>query len=220
MQVVDFHVHTKYSKDSNIEPKELIKKARKLGYTALGITDHNEVRGALYTKKINRYKELLILVGQEVKTEKGELIVFGTSENLSNKNFFELLDYARDNNLFLVIPHRFDWIRASALSRHLSYEEIRKCAEKVDAIECMNARALFDRFNNKAKDFAMAIGKPCVAGSDSHLLEEFGAVKTYVDAEHSEEDIYEAVRKGLCRVEGKRNLFVVHFKSFLIRLTK
>ncbi len=220
MQIIDFHIHTKYSKDSNIDPKELIRKARKLGYTALGITDHNEVKGALYTKKINPYKDLLILIGQEIKTEKGELIVFGTSENLSSKSFFELIDYARDNNLFLVIPHPFDSIRSSSLCRHLSYEEIREYAKKADAIECINARALFDVFNNKARDLAISIKKPCVAGSDSHILEEFGAVRTYVDAELSEEDIYNAVRKGLCRAEGKRNLFTVHFKSFLIKLTK
>ena len=49
--LVDGHVHTKYSFDSSIEPKTLLKVAKKKGINTLIITDHGTIKGGVLTKK-------------------------------------------------------------------------------------------------------------------------------------------------------------------------
>ena len=45
MQIkADLHVHTTYSKDSLITPKDLIYYAKKRGLNAVAVTDHNSLR--------------------------------------------------------------------------------------------------------------------------------------------------------------------------------
>jgi len=42
----DLHVHTTYSKDSLITPKDLVYYAKKRGLNAVAVTDHNNLEGA------------------------------------------------------------------------------------------------------------------------------------------------------------------------------
>ena len=61
MQVkADLHIHTTYSRDSVITPKELVFYAKKRGLTAVAVTDHNQVEGAL---KIAKQTDFLIIPG-------------------------------------------------------------------------------------------------------------------------------------------------------------
>ena len=65
MQVkVDLHVHTIYSRDSLITPKDLVFYAKKRGLTAVAITDHNTVEGAL---KIAKAKPLFRKIDADEK---------------------------------------------------------------------------------------------------------------------------------------------------------
>ena len=41
----DFHIHTKYSYDSILEPRVLVKHALRKGTSILAITDHNTIQG-------------------------------------------------------------------------------------------------------------------------------------------------------------------------------
>ena len=50
--LIDGHVHTKYSFDSSIEPKKLLKVAKKKVINTLIITDHETIKGGVLTKKI------------------------------------------------------------------------------------------------------------------------------------------------------------------------
>ena len=42
---VDFHIHTKYSYDSLMEPDKIIRNAVKRGLDGIVICDHNTIRG-------------------------------------------------------------------------------------------------------------------------------------------------------------------------------
>ncbi|MCK4496699.1 MAG: PHP domain-containing protein, partial [Candidatus Aenigmarchaeota archaeon] len=63
---VDLHIHTKYSKDGEINPEDLVKKAVELGFDAIAVTDHGTIKGAIETKEIARKtaKDLIVFVGQ------------------------------------------------------------------------------------------------------------------------------------------------------------
>lgn len=75
----DLHVHTKYSKDSLLNPKTVLKIAKKKGLNGIAITDYNTIKGALATQKINDDENFTVIVGSEIKTEYGDTIGFISS---------------------------------------------------------------------------------------------------------------------------------------------
>jgi predicted metal-dependent phosphoesterase TrpH len=78
MQVkADLHVHTTYSRDSVITPKELVFFAKKRGLTAVAVTDHNQVEGAL---AIAKQTDFLIIPGIEVSSLNGHIVGLNVKE--------------------------------------------------------------------------------------------------------------------------------------------
>ena len=62
----DLHVHSTYSPDSLITPKDLIFYAKKRGLNAVAVTDHNRVEGAI---KMAKETDFLIIPGTEVSSQ-------------------------------------------------------------------------------------------------------------------------------------------------------
>jgi len=50
----DFHIHSKFSYDSLLSPKRIVRIAEKRGLDGIAITDHNTIRGALEASKFNK----------------------------------------------------------------------------------------------------------------------------------------------------------------------
>jgi predicted metal-dependent phosphoesterase TrpH len=201
-----FHIHTKYSPDSPTEPRDIVKEAVKLKLDVIGITDHYTAKGALVAKKIAKKeaKNLLVLVGQEVKTEYGDLLVFGSSENLRT-DLFGLLDKARSEGLLMILPHPFDARRKrSSIALNLSTEKLDKIARKLDAVEVFNSRCFLNSYNIEAERFADSHKLTGIAGCDAHLLNELDTARNTINCERSEDEIFAAVRAGKVIWNGKR----------------
>ena len=218
MIAIDFHVHSSVSKDSNLSPKIIPYYLRKLGYHAAGIVDHNSNKGALIARKYAP-KKFLVLVGQEIKTPQGEIMIFG-SEKVLKGSMYEIIEKSRDENFLTVLPHPFDFIRNNSIIRKVEKKDIKKLIKKVDAIEAFNLRSFLNVSNSHAKFFAKKMKKPFVAGSDAHTLGELGKVKTLLYSSLNESHIFEAVRKNEIKIFGGKSSFLIHGKSFLIRLEK
>ena len=105
----DFHIHTYYSKCSNMKPKDLVKTAISKGYDVIGVVDHNSIKGGLETKKIAG-KKLLVIPGEEIKTDNGDVIIF-LSDGKYNRNLIDVCERCKEMGHFLVIPHPFDFLR-------------------------------------------------------------------------------------------------------------
>ena len=60
--VADFHIHTKYSYDSFLEPKDVIKAAMLRGIKVIAITDHNTIMGGLKTLEEARKSKTDIII--------------------------------------------------------------------------------------------------------------------------------------------------------------
>ena len=73
----DLHVHTIYSKDSLITPKDLIFYAKKRGLNAVAVTDHNQLEGAW---KIARETDFLIIPGMEISSSDGHIVALNVKE--------------------------------------------------------------------------------------------------------------------------------------------
>jgi hypothetical protein len=222
MLTANIHIHTKYSHDSLVEPRDILKLSKKLKIEVLGITDHNTTKGAIEAKKIAKkeFPEILVLVGQEVKTEYGDIIAFGYEGNLPFR-LFELIDKARANNLFLMLPHPFDSLRkSSSVGLNLEAEDMEKIAKKIDAVEVFNSRCFFEGPNKNAEIFAEKFGLSGIAGSDAHDLEYFGRTYNILDCKREENEVLGVIKSGKFLWQGKRMPYSWFFRKGFFKAKK
>lgn len=194
MQVkADLHVHTIYSHDSLITPKDLVFYAKKRGLTAVAITDHDTIEGAL---KIAKETDFLIIPGIEVSSRNGHIVGLNLQEPIQKGlSSDETVDKIHEAGGLAVACHPFALFKGS-LGKHTN--------AKFDAIETINASAfLFSRCTKKAQEIADRFGIPCVAGTDAHYGPAIGYAYTLIDAEPQVDAISKAIAKGLCQPFGK-----------------
>jgi hypothetical protein len=196
-----------------MKPEEVVRTTIRKGYNAIGVVDHNSIKGGLEAKKIAG-KRLLVIPGEEIKTDRGDVIVF-LSDGKYNRNLIDVCERCREMGHFLVIPHPFDFLRF----RSSILQGIGK-AKNIDAIETFNSRVLIDKFNTMAKNFSKNNKIPQIVGSDAHFYEEIGNAKAFLDCEKNIDSIFNYVRKNKIKFEGKKSGFYPHLKTFLLRFNK
>lgn len=208
----DLHIHTIFSKDSLLTPLKILKACKSKGIRVIAITDHNTIKGAKTVLKFSRYtcgnNDIIVIPGVELKTDYGDLILLYLDFEINTRNFYEVLDIVKENNLLTILPHPF--------RGHKNVEDI---AKYVDLIEVKNARTPKD-LNRKAYKLAGKLRKPISAGSDAHSSFEIGACYLEIPYEISNsEEIREILLKGKGIVaKGKESPFFVHTLSMLARL--
>jgi predicted metal-dependent phosphoesterase TrpH len=164
---VEFHCHTNASPDSRVTPAQLVEGCRKRGLDRVVVTDHWSTAGALAAKELDPE---LVIVGEEVLTDRGELLCAFVTEEIPRKMpFREAIAALREQGAFISVSHPFDPRRS-----FWSPTELEELGTLVDAFETFNARNLLPRYNREAADFAARMGKPGTAGSDAHTVEELG----------------------------------------------
>ena len=67
--VADLHMHTSWSHDCSTDPAELVDHAEAEGLGAIAVTDHNVFGGALETLDCAEGRNLIVIPGEEVKTD-------------------------------------------------------------------------------------------------------------------------------------------------------
>ena len=90
----DLHVHTSYSYDSWIPPKEMVEAAIKKGVDCLAICDHGEVKGALEAIEYAKGKPILIIPGIEVKSKEGDILALNVKEKIPPMRVSIFLNFA------------------------------------------------------------------------------------------------------------------------------
>lgn len=167
MLTVEFHCHTNASPDSQVKPAELVATCRARGIDRVVVTDHWSIAGALEAKTLDPE---LVIVGEEVLTDRGELLCAFVSEAIPRRTpYREAIAQLRAQGAFISVSHPFDprrgiWIR----------DELEELAGLVDAFETFNARIIAQRYNRAAAEFAAQHGLPGTAGSDAHTVSELG----------------------------------------------
>jgi len=164
----DFHIHSKYSFDSIMSPKKIIKTAVKKNLDLIAITDHNTIKGGVEVKKASG-NNIKVIVGAEIKTDIGDIIGFNLNNEIKSINWEEVLDQIKAQGGLSMLPHPYR-----------SHKNIYEIAKKVDFIEVWNARSTIDQ-NEQAFNLAKKLKKKMLAGSDAHLYSEIGNVKIFVD---------------------------------------
>ena len=169
--VADLHMHTSWSHDCSIDAAELLDHAEAEGLGAIAVTDHNVFGGALEAVELARDRELIVIPGEEVKTDdQGEVIgLFLHEEIPRGMSFAETVAAIREQDGLVYVPHPFDRMHAipspATLHRHLA---------DIDVFEVYNARLLFEAYNDEALRFARKYDLLAGAGSDAHVLQGVG----------------------------------------------
>jgi predicted metal-dependent phosphoesterase TrpH len=167
----DLHMHTSWSNDCAVDPADLIMHAAAIGLGAIAVTDHNVFGGAVETMALAADHELVVIPGEEVKTEgQGEVIgLFLREEIPRGLSFVDTVAAIKKQGGLVYLPHPFDRMHsipdAATLQSHLA---------DIDIFEVYNARLLFDAYNDEALRFARKYNLTMGAGSDAHVLQGVG----------------------------------------------
>ncbi len=191
----DLHNHTHYSKCSNLKPELLLKLVRKRGMNGIAVTDHNTIKGALKVKKLNKDKNFEVIIGDEVKTNYGDVLTYYLQEEIKSREFFSVVDEVKKQDGLIAIPHPF---RTSTNPELKFRYPIEKIKNKIDAIECFNARMLPGN-NEKAQRLAEKLNIPGIAGSDAHFRFEIGRAYTVFNDNLS---LRKAIKQNKTRYKG------------------
>ena len=206
----ELHCHTVYSQDSSNCIPQMLTAAREIGLDRLTITDHNEIKGAWIAKEMDPE---LVIVGEEILTERGELLAYYISEKIpKNLSAMDTIKSLKDQGAFIAIPHVFDRRRHGWL-----LEDLLEVLPYVDALEVFNARCFSKKINDLARAFAESNNLPMIAGSDAHSLAEVGLATVTLPEFNSADELRVALKSAA--IEGRLLSPMEHLKtSALIRL--
>jgi len=190
----DLHVHSNYSTDSLITPKELVFYAKKRGLNAVAVTDHNQIEGSC---KIAKEADFLFIPGMEVSSADGHIVALNLQDLIPRGlSARETVDRIHEAGGIAIAVHPYAWFKGS-LNSHVA-------DVKFDAVETLNASAFpFNRCKKKAGEIAQKLNLPCVGGTDSHYGPTIGYGYTVIDSEPNVDSIVKAIVNGKCQPFGQ-----------------
>lgn len=207
---IDLHVHTHYSYDSLITPKELVFYAKKRGLDGVAVTDHDRLDGAL---KIAKETDFLIVPGMEISSLDGHVIGLNLREPIPSRlGVDETVDKIHELGGIAIACHPITFFKES-LEGYMN--------SKFDAVEVINSSAFpFNYSVRHGQKIASRLGIARVAGSDAHYGPEIGYAYTLVNAESEVNEIVKAISKGLCSPHGRAIPLTTRLKRQLLVLKR
>jgi hypothetical protein len=210
----DFHIHTRFSRDSILGETSFARLAVERGLTHVAITNHNNVEGAVAVRdtvaELGLDDRLTVILGEEVSTADGEVVgIFLNRTIPRGLSADEAADAIHEQGGLVSIPHAYDPFRQS----HIREQPLLALLEagKVDMMEVFNSRVTFQRHNLQAAELAARYGVPGIACSDSHSAFEiamsFNALPAFATADE--------LRAALPENEwhGSRSTVLIHLTT-------
>lgn len=188
--IIDTHVHeNKYSFDSFIDFKKGIETAKLIGLDGICITNHdnNHLRNEL-GDCIN-IDGVLVIVGTEVLTKQGDILVFGLKDIPAEMlEAEELLRLVKQHNGVAIAAHPFR-NNNRGLENHLH-----EVASLLDGVESFNG-STYSYHNLYAYATATELGLPSLGASDAHVVEKIGIYATkFYGTIRDDKDFIEAIK--------------------------
>jgi predicted metal-dependent phosphoesterase TrpH len=171
---LDLHIHTLDDPKDKLDysAHELLARARRLGFSALAITLHDEVFDRPKVFADAQRLGILLIPAAEMRIQGADIILLNvTPEDVKGLRDFDgirKLRARRGDTLFTIAPHPF-YLLGGSIGKRL-IDEI----DCFDAIElCHFHKGIFNP-NRGAIQVAEKFGKPLIATSDAHQLSAFG----------------------------------------------
>jgi len=188
---VDLHLHTVFSGDSTINPKLIVDQLHVHPLIkGVAITDHNTLEGYFQVHKLaSAYKDLVILPGIEISTEKGDVIILGVEEIPEYPaTLNSAIEFAKATDGVIIIPHPYRSMGIGDLAINID----------AHAVEVLNPTAT-PKENALARKLAKTKNLPGIAGTDAHNTREMWTVFTEVKAQPTVESVLNAIQKGFVK---------------------
>lgn len=180
---LDLHIHSKYSFDSLMSIKTIIKVAKKKNLNGLAITDHNTIMGGQRACQQNK-GQLLAIIGTEIATDIGDIIGLFLTEDIKSRDPDEVLDQIKRQDGISVFPHPFK-------GHKLTNKKTIEILKRVDCIEVLSSRS---PIGPRQYQYLKSFDRVPIAGSDAHFSVEIGLCQTILDINDVDLD---SVRKGI-----------------------
>jgi hypothetical protein len=198
----DLHLHTIYS-DGTASVRALLEHVARTDLRVIAVTDHDTIAGALEAQCLAPAYGVEVIVGEEVTTRDGHLLVLFVEQCLPpGRPLAETVAAARAQGALVIAPHPFGILINSlgriGLTRRFSDPA---WCELVDAVETFNAGLWAPRSNVLAARFAAERGLHIVGGSDSHHLPTVGFGYTLFPG-RTAADLRRAVEAGQTQAAG------------------
>lgn len=190
--IIDTHVHeNKYSFDSFIDFKESIELAKLIGLDGMCITNHdnNNLRNDIGdSANING---VLVIVGAEVLTHEGDILVFGVKDIPQHKmSAEELLTLVKKHNGAAIAAHPF-----RNNNRGIG-DNMRKVSHLLSGVESFNGSTL-SYHNLQSYALSTELNLPSLGASDAHIMEKLGTYATkFNNSIRDHKDFIEALKTG------------------------
>jgi hypothetical protein len=195
MLKIDLHVHTSYS-DSSGSVDEILWEAKRKGLDGVAITDHETIRGAY--EALKRREGLIVIPGQEVRTRRCEILALGIRKKIEDDMpVLRALNKIHEQHGLAILPH-------PTVPFFRGFNEKKMKNLPIDGIEVFSAiTPLPWYFMRKNLELAQRLGKPIVAGSDSHSAKTVGDAYTIVSCEgRSSHEVLRAIKLGRTFIGG------------------
>jgi len=210
---IDIHVHTKYSRCAILSPEEIEPLALKRGLDAVAITDHNAIAGALEVR--DQAKKIKVIIGEEIKTTKGEIMGYFINEPIPPfLSPEETIKEIRRQGGLVSVPHPFDRLRSSRLEA----ETLEKILPDLDMIEVFNSRDILTGQDFGLIEKACKMGAVPVAASDAHLSVEVGRSYLKMEDFDGPEDFLEHIKNA--QYAKRKSPFWVHLVTKVLKSYK
>ena len=199
--VIDLHVHTSQASPCSSAPvDELIRQAKRSGLDAVCLTDHNHVWNPDAVEELRRKHDFLVLRGNEVTTDQGDMLVYGLDKEI--KGITPLAQLRQDvlaAGAFMAAAHPFRGfllLGVGGLGLTVERAVERELFAMVDGLEIRNGKVTAEE-NAFAQQVAATLGLPALGGSDAHQVGEVGRYATcFEEPVRNEEELVAALRSG------------------------
>jgi predicted metal-dependent phosphoesterase TrpH len=200
----DFHIHSCYSYDSASRPKDIVDTAIKNGIQCVAIADHGNIKGSLEAREYARDLPILVIISEEVKSKRGDILALNIKEPIPNKlSAEETITRIHSQGGTAVIAHPF----GSMCGFDGNMKDI---MERAEAVEVLNASVFWG--NRKALDLMKKNGYAFTVGSDAHFTNFIGKVWLELPVEYKNtltpEFVMEAVKSKIGMIGGKTGSFL------------
>jgi predicted metal-dependent phosphoesterase TrpH len=175
---IDLHTHSTASPDGALTAADYRKMLQSGRLDYIAVTDHNTAEFALNLRKELGELGERIIVGEEIRTTKGEIIGLYLKQSIPKMlSPTETVAAIRQQGGLVCIPHPFENVR-----RGMSQAALADIAADVDMIEVHNGRAVFQNKSRQAYAWAAQYGCAGVASSDCHAATGWGRTYTSIAA--------------------------------------
>lgn len=200
----DFHIHSCHSYDSICSTRAIQKAAKRRHLKGYAITDHNTLKGAFKASSYD--SEMIVVIGEEISTNKGDIIGLFLNEEVKPGDFLEVIDRIREQDGLVILPHPFKKNLAPSPD----------VVSNIDIVEVLNGRRSAE-LNRMALSLAEKHNLPPIGGSDAHLACEIGRVQTIFHEEIvDQDDIRYQLMQQKVTIVGMESSKFIHYPSVLI----